>query len=488
MSLLLGVSTDCCTSAHENGMSRRRRGARRPLVAMPSHQKIRWPGGEWKEGEEEEAWYGDDLIDGESLVLGESGNHVRGDRDLGYYEADGNGGLLRQRGSGGRSSFSLPVHSRGRSPEQLVSNNPQWGMGDVTAERALQISPAVLDFGTVQQGSMSRVRLRLHNCSTHIARARVEPFRAFHNLSDDESYFQTQPNVVRLSAGLSEYVTVSMLGRKLGPFRETLRILVSEHDFVYEIPVIGRILPEHGFEDALRKADLARKMKALEIDPLERTADAEQTSGRRLIPSAELTVGWDDGLEDSEEEKRHREAASVDNVSSIPTFPNVKWNTFSNRLRIDHRKKWKIEPDTSVGVDVIKQRYEQMVSRSNTKWSNLEDRFHVAKMIQKMSGLSRTGVLAAAAAAANKKKRGAASIAFADRAAESNAGQDQQSKVQDPAKGHSKTPAFDKAKRADDHQVLGSTAGMSRERREVADAAAKNKLLGELGQLSQQSL
>ena len=126
-------------------------------------------------------------------------------------------GLLRQRGSGGRSSFSLPVHSRGRSPEQLVSNNPQWGMGDVTAERALQISPAVLDFGTVQQGSMSRVRLRLHNCSTHIARARVEPFRAFHNLSDDESYFQTQPNVVRLSAGLSEYVTVSMLGRKLGP-------------------------------------------------------------------------------------------------------------------------------------------------------------------------------------------------------------------------------------------------------------------------------
>ena len=51
-----------------------------------------WPGGEWKEGEEEEAWYGDDLIDGESLVLGGSGNHVRGDRDLGYYEADGNGG------------------------------------------------------------------------------------------------------------------------------------------------------------------------------------------------------------------------------------------------------------------------------------------------------------------------------------------------------------------------------------------------------------
>ena len=263
------------------------------------------------------------------------------------------------------------MHSRGSLPEQLVSNNPQWGMGDVTAERALQISPAVLDFGTVQQGSMSRVRLRLHNCSTHIARARVEPFRAFHNLSDDESYFQTQPNVVRLSAGLSEYVTVSMLGRKLGPFRETLRILVSEHDFVYEIPVIGRILHEHGFEDALRKADLARKMKALEIDPLERTADAEQTSGRRLIPSAELTVGWDDGLEDSEEEKRHREAASVDNVSSIPTFPNVKWNTFSNRLRIDHRKKWKIEPDTSVGVDVIKQRYEQMVSpptRNGPTW------------------------------------------------------------------------------------------------------------------------
>ena len=29
---------------------------------------------------------------------------------------------------------------------------------------------------------------------------------------------------------------------------------------------------------------------------------------------------------------------------------------------------------------------------------------------------------------------------------------------------------------------------MSRERREAADAVAKNKLLGELGQLSQQSL
>ena len=212
--------------------------------------------------------------------------------------------------------------------------------------------------------------------------------------------------------------------------------------------------------------------------------DAEQTSGRRLIPSAELTVGWDDGLEDSEEEKRHREAASVDNVSSIPTFPNVKWNTFSNRLRIDHRKKWKIEPDTSVGVDVIKQRYEQMVSRSNSKWSNLEDRFHVAKMIQKMSGLSRTGVLAAAAAAANKKKRGAASIAFADRAPESNAGRDQQSKVQDPAKGHSKTPAFDKAKRADDHQVLGSTAGMSRERREAVTPLPRTSSSASWGSLA----
>ena len=137
----------------------------------------------------------------------------------------------------------------------------------------------------------------------------------------------------------------------------------------------------------------------------------------------------------------------MDNVSSIPTFPNVKWNTFSNRLRIDHRKKWKIEPDTSVGVDVIKQRYEQMVSRSNSKWSNLEDRFHVAKMIQKMSGLSRTGVLAAAAAAANKKKRGAASIAFADRTAEIERGQDQQSKVQDPAKGHSKTRPLTESER-----------------------------------------
>ena len=209
----------------------------------------------------------------------------------------------------------------------------------------------------------------------HIARARVEPFRAFHRLRESENFFQARPNVTRLSAGLSEYVTISILGRQLGPFRETLRIFVSEHDLVYEIPIIGRVLPEDGFEDALRRADLARKMQALEVDPLERTVDAEQTSGRRLIPSTELTVGWDIGLEEDAEERRQREATSVDNVSAIPTFPNVKWNTFANRLRTDHRKKWKIEPDTSVSVDVIKKRYESMVARSNSKWANVEDRF-----------------------------------------------------------------------------------------------------------------
>ena len=486
-------------------MSRRRR-LRRPLVAMPSYQKPRGggggAGGEWEDDEGAAAWYGDDLIDGEAL--GESGqgsgNHEEGgggddDDDYDgchlhsrnnhlqprgsgrYYEADGDRGLVQNRERGGAPpslfSSSRPGGGGGGSRHHLVRNN-------VAAERALQLSPAVLDFGIVQQGSLSRKRLRVRNCSTHIARARVEPFRAFHQLRGTENFFQARPNVARLSGGLSEYVTISILGRQLGPFRETLRIFVSEHDLVYEIPVVGRVLPEDGFEDALRRADLARKMRELEVDPLERTVDAEQSSGRRLIPSAELTVGWDNGLEEDAEEKKQRVATSVDNVSAIPTFPNVKWNTFANRLRTDHRTKWKIEPDTSVGVDVIKKRYEKMVSRSNSKWANIEDRFHVAKMIQKMSGLSRTGVLAAAASKINKAKKGAASIAFADHTPHTGEEQQRQIKMQQLVKKPGRAPAGANI----DH---GTTAGMTREKREAMDAATEKKLLGELGQLSQQS-
>ena len=131
---------------------------------MPSHQKPRrGTGGAWDD-EDAAAWYGDDLIDDGSLVLGESGGRSGkgnsgaggGGGEVRYYdEASGERGLVRSRSGG--SSAPRPGGSGGAT--RLVSNNLHWGIEDITAERALQLSPAVLDFGIVQKGSLSRKRL-----------------------------------------------------------------------------------------------------------------------------------------------------------------------------------------------------------------------------------------------------------------------------------------------------------------------------------------
>ena len=387
---------------------RRRRSHNSRLIAMPSHRKIRPScNDDWNNEYLEDNWYGEDLIDEESLVTDRTNPNV----NYGVY-----GG--KQMGQSGHSA----TRGGGASAPTLVSNTLHWGLSNVSAERSFELSPPVIYFGNVQEGSLSRQLLRVKNCGASIARARVDPFRPIHQLKETENFIETKPNVARISPGLTENISISLLARGIGPFRKILTVFVSEHDLVYEIPLIGTVLPETGFKENLRCAELARKLQDLEINHMEKTQDAEASASQKLISSTELTVGWDAELDKEEAEKRRLDAASVDNVSAIPKFPNTKWNTFTNRLRTDHRKIWKVEVDTSVRVDVIKQRYEKMVSRSKSKWSNVEDRFHVAKMIKSLSGHSRAGALKNAA-----KKSTAAKLAFADRTPETTEDRKRQS-------------------------------------------------------------
>ena len=276
-------------------------------------------------------------------------------------------------------------------------------------------------------------------------------------------------------------MTITLIGRGLGTFKQMLQIYVSEHDLRYDIPVVGNVLAEDGFADAVRCNQLARKMKELEIDLLETTKDRPFAA---LIPSSELTVsgssadagggggGGDSG--DSGENpkialgsllagKNKKTNTAEISEADYPTFPNVRWNTFTNALRMDPRNKWKVEPDTTVKVDVIKKRYEQMVHKSQSKWANIEGRFHMAKMISRVSGLTpRTGGLSTA-----RKQKTAAALAFADSPRVS-------SRVEEEVKESSPPP------RETARDVQGSTVEMSAAQRKIADRETETKLLGEL--------
>ena len=432
---------------------------RKTLIAQPSSKKIR----------QRPDWDDDDLYN--NSIVNED------------FEAD----FLSEYGSTLNSQIETTKSNKTNKTTQLISNNLSWGLRDVNIERSLQISPPIINFGSVQRGAVSRKTIRIHNCTGKIARARIVPFKAFSLLEEEENFLKSEPNVARMSAGLSKYITITCVGRGIGTFRDILQVFVSEHELMYEIPIIGEVLAEQGFTEACRRQELAKKMKELEIDLLETTHDGK--SMHQLIPSSQLTLdGGEDEDDDDEriEQKKKKNAKNKVSIgglvagyqnqdplevtnAEVPTFPNVRWNTFTNSLRVDNRKKWKIEPDTSVSVDVIKQRYTKMVKKSKSKWANIEDRFHVAKMLSRVSGLTpRTNVFAAA-----RKINSAANIAFRT-----------EPDVVDNAvmvtEGISKSYATPRDKTSD-RNGQEHTVNMSVADRKKADAATENKLLGLLG-------
>jgi hypothetical protein len=441
-------------------MTARRR--RKPsMIAMPSQKSTRRQRPAWDNGHDStlEDDFEDDFFEQYGSILSNSS------------------GVLPSNDNTGRRAL-------GRG--ELTSNNTQWGLRDVRVERSLQISPPIVNFGSVQRGAVSRKTIRLHNCTGHIARARIVPFKAFSLLETTENFLKSEPNVARMSAGLSTYITITCVGRGLGKITETLQVYVSEHDLVYEIPIVGEVLAEKGFTEACRRQELAKKMKELEIDLLETTHDGDFA---QLIPSSELTVGYHDNTElaDQQDTKQRKKSlgglvasykANNDPLETtnaeVPTFPNVRWNTFTNSLRIDNRKKWKIEPDTSVSVDVIKKRYKNMVTKSTSKWANVEDRFHVAKMLSRVAGLTpRTNVFSAA----RKMQKTAAVIAFGTEESEQRAsgggGGD------DGGGGNATLNTNTTTTQLNDGQA--PTVDMSAAQRKAADRETENKLLGQLG-------
>lgn len=384
---------------------------------------------------------------------------------------------------------SLMSHLNSSKIPKLSNNNQHWGLRDVQVERSLQISPPVINFGDVQRGAVSKKKLRLHNCTGHIARARVVPFKAYALLTDEENYLKSEPNVARISAGLSIYVTITCIGRGLGKFKEILQIYVSEHDLIYEIPIMGNVLAEDGFEDAIRRNQLARKMKNLEINLLEKTNEHPFAS---LIPSSELTIDESEvkkiSLGNILSQKNKNDKNKISS-NDYPSFPNVRWSTLTNSLCYDHRRKWKIEPDPSVSVDVIKKRYESMIIKSKSKWANVEGRFHLAKMISKVSGITpRTGVLASS----RKEKRSAksaATIAFgigSSTVDDENASK--KTKINSTVSIHSSRHSSRElshdnttTKLKNESNSEAPTVDMSIQQRKEADRKTETKLLGELG-------
>jgi uncharacterized membrane protein YgcG len=409
------------------------------------------------------------------------------------------------------SSLLSHLDQQSKLPSQLLTNNNKhWGLQDVRVERSLRISPPVIHFGDVQRGAVSTKTIRLHNCTGHITRARVVPFKAFSLLEEDENFLKSNPNCARISAGLSVYVTITLVGRNLGTFKEMLRIHVSEHDLMYEIPVMGNVLAESGFADAVRCNELARKMKKLEINLLEKTNERPFAA---LIPSSELTLngesssssggGGDGGGGATKATKKVKISlggyvAGVKNKKNplemteadVPTFPNARWNTFTNTLRTDHRNRWKVEPDPNVKVGVIKKRYEQMVAKSKSKWSNIEGRFHMAKMISRVSGITpRLGVMKKERETM-KTKRTAADIAFGkeekeERSKTGGGGGGGDGSGSGSGTGREKpTPRSSvniKNVVSSKEDAQASTVNMSAQQRKEADRKTETKLLGELG-------
>eukprot|EP00944_MAST-04C_sp_MAST-4C-sp1_P003260 g3260.t1 len=251
----------------------------------------------------------------------------------------------------------------GWNKTKRYSNNPNWE--NCEEEAVFDIQPAIIDFGPMLVEHKYRQKLILLNKGNFVARARIKPLKAPHLYREDECIYSISANAASLAPGCKQVFVVSAYGQKVGKFEHVLEIVTERN--MYTIPIKCEIMDSEEHQERLEWINLNKKVKNSNI----------VVKGSSRDDEVELIEDGDEGIGDVYEGD-----AYVNKISNA--YLEVKWDSFSERLIIDNRKKYQINVDESLDRKRLEEKYHKTFKQAKSKWTSIKDKMRAGKSAKTM--------------------------------------------------------------------------------------------------------